>query len=82
MLADNVRHAPATGLLTSGFTMSGTGGSVPDPSSCLAIGDNRPGKPLPRSRGTAGQRGLMPHMARRRTIRSGGEGEVEAGEVA
>ena len=36
------RHAPAAGLLTSGFTMTGTDTWVPNPPSCLAIGDNRP----------------------------------------
>jgi len=58
ILANKLRHAPATGLLTSGFTINGTDTSVPNPPSCLAIGDNRPENRCQRSRGTACQRGF------------------------
>jgi hypothetical protein len=55
MLANKLRHAPATGLLTSDFSMNDTDTSVPNPPSCLAIGDNSPENRCQRSRGTAGQ---------------------------
>jgi hypothetical protein len=68
ILANKLRHAPATGFLTSGFTMNGTGSSVPNPPSRLAIGDNAPETAANKVEASQVRAGLMPHVARHRTV--------------